>query len=211
MGVKDPRLRPIAVGRDRPRSTIHTVEVDVSAFRRRAVRSISSVWMVSCTAELFLGAPFRLGPACLAHESGVLVPPPPRGPLAPAGGRVGFTPESRGCSGGRPRCAGTPVPDEHVPAGCHATGCGPVPTPAATHVQDRRSRDTTLIFGRYVPVMAIRGLPRAQARPAARSGRRTRARRRTCWPSAVHAVCSTCASRFSENVHSRSALVGSTA
>jgi hypothetical protein len=62
MGVKDPRLRPIAVGRDRPRSTIHTVEVDVSAFRRRAVRSISSVWMVSCTAELFLGAPFPARP-----------------------------------------------------------------------------------------------------------------------------------------------------
>jgi len=71
-------------------------------------------------------------------------------------GRVGITTEFRRHSGGRPRLGGTPVVDETVAAGCHATGGGPVSaTDCHAYVQDQRNRDLAAIFGRYVPVSAI--------------------------------------------------------
>jgi len=51
----------------------------------------------------------------------------------PCGGRFGGTTEFRGGVASRPRLGGTPVSDETVTAGCHATDCGAVSAPAPTH------------------------------------------------------------------------------
>src|SRR3954466_1871894 len=56
--------------------------------------------------------------------------------LAPSpwrGAWVGCTTEFRGHPRSRPRLGGTPVRDESVAAGCHATGCGPVPDLSHPH------------------------------------------------------------------------------
>jgi hypothetical protein len=104
-----------------------------------AIVSIGSVW----SGTRPVGAPF---PARAAGR-------PPRDPglawgslrftstpLPCGGGWVGCTTEPWGCVGGCPRLGGTPVLDETVAAGCHATGCGPDPPRPSPLPDDRGER-----------------------------------------------------------------------
>jgi hypothetical protein len=144
---------------------------------RTAATSMSSVWMhFGRSAERDRGQRraglvswarrSRLGPDGLGRSSRGLgcvdlarVVPAPCG-----GGRVGGTTESRGCVESRPRLGGTPVSDETVPAGCHATGCGPVSLTAATQIaQDRREWDMSCTHAVYVTYPLIK---RLSTRPA---------------------------------------------
>jgi hypothetical protein len=97
--------------------------------------------------------PFDLGLRCVDRGS--------RRPRTWVGGWVGGTTEFRGCLGSRPRLAGTPVLYESVPAGCHATGCGPVSTRCHTQIaQDHRMRYMSRTHAVYLPHPLIKGCSR---------------------------------------------------
>jgi hypothetical protein len=98
----------------------------------------------------------RLGPDRVAHApGGLLCRPSSRRPRTSGHGRLGITADHRCYSGGRPRLGRTPVRDEVVPSGCHATGCGCRRSHANS--QDQRNRYMSPIFAADVTILAITG------------------------------------------------------
>jgi hypothetical protein len=164
----------VARGSQKAESVIHTGEIDAiglrSCWRSRGVDLVRVdnfrplAEPAQCVPRNANSFRWRAVPGsamlrfALAGRSGVSIP------LASSSRvwrwPVGKTAELRGWSGDRPRLAGTPVWDEILSAGCHATGGGPVSAlDCHAGVQDHQSRDLSAIFGRHVPVSLITRLP----------------------------------------------------